>query len=170
MFCVLCGLRVQRYNIFSILQNKTDFFFLKSNRRFHIIVIEASKHMESYTDCVSWEKQMNSTADLIGYVFNTYRVKPEYLWPDYPETFVFRHSDSRKWFVKFRFARNAVNSVAAKALLVVDEVNLALGAAGHRPGLAHEQEPLAGRPAGRKCSSADNQRVARRQLFLDRVD
>ena len=37
-------------------------------------------------------------ADLIDYVERTYGVKPEYLWPDYPETFVFRHGSNRKWF------------------------------------------------------------------------
>ena len=41
---------------------------------------------------------MNSPEELVGYVLDTYRVRPEYLWPEYPETFVFRHTDNRKWF------------------------------------------------------------------------
>lgn len=41
---------------------------------------------------------MKTTAELIQYVDQVYGVKPEYLWPDYPETFVFRHGDNRKWF------------------------------------------------------------------------
>ena len=41
---------------------------------------------------------MKTTAELIQYVDQVYGVKPEYLWTDYPETFVFRHGDNRKWF------------------------------------------------------------------------
>ena len=41
---------------------------------------------------------MKTTTELIEYVFAAYGVQPEYLWPDYPETFVFRHADNRKWF------------------------------------------------------------------------
>lgn len=41
---------------------------------------------------------MKKTTELIKYVSDTYGVQPEYLWPDYPETFVFRHTDNRKWF------------------------------------------------------------------------
>ena len=41
---------------------------------------------------------MKTTAELIEYVLETYGVQPEYLWSDAPQTFVFRHSDSRKWF------------------------------------------------------------------------
>ena len=41
---------------------------------------------------------MKTPKELIEYVFQTYGVKPEYLWPDYPETFIFRHADNRKWF------------------------------------------------------------------------
>ena len=40
---------------------------------------------------------MNLT-ELIDYVNTTYGAAPEYLWPDYPQTFVFRHADNRKWF------------------------------------------------------------------------
>ena len=40
---------------------------------------------------------MNPT-ELIEYVFAAYSVRPEYLWPDYPETFIFRHTANRKWF------------------------------------------------------------------------
>lgn len=36
--------------------------------------------------------------DLIAYVQMAYNASPEYLWPDYPQTFVFRHADNRKWF------------------------------------------------------------------------
>lgn len=41
---------------------------------------------------------MKTPLELIQYVSDTYSVQPEYLWPDYPETFVFRHENSRKWF------------------------------------------------------------------------
>ena len=41
---------------------------------------------------------MKTTAELIKYVNEVYGAEPEYLWPDYPETFVFRHGDNRKWF------------------------------------------------------------------------
>ena len=41
---------------------------------------------------------MKTTAELIKYAEEVYGVHPEYLWPDYPETFVFRHGDNRKWF------------------------------------------------------------------------
>ena len=41
---------------------------------------------------------MKTTTELIQYVDHVYGVKPEYLWPDYPETFVFRHTNNRKWF------------------------------------------------------------------------
>lgn len=37
-------------------------------------------------------------AELIRLVYEAYGVGPEYLWPDYPETFVFRHESNRKWF------------------------------------------------------------------------
>lgn len=37
-------------------------------------------------------------AELIEYVKESYGAAPEYLWPDYPETFVFRNERSRKWF------------------------------------------------------------------------
>ena len=37
-------------------------------------------------------------AELIEYVKETYGAAPEYLWPDYPDTFVFRHASNRKWF------------------------------------------------------------------------
>ena len=35
---------------------------------------------------------------LIEFVKATYGVSPEYLWADYPEAFVFRHRENRKWF------------------------------------------------------------------------
>ena len=41
---------------------------------------------------------MKTPTELIEYVFQTYGVKPEYLWPDDPETFVLRHAGNRKWF------------------------------------------------------------------------
>ena len=37
-------------------------------------------------------------SELIAYVKKTYNASPEYLWPDFPQTFVFRHASSRKWF------------------------------------------------------------------------
>lgn len=36
--------------------------------------------------------------DLIDYVAESYGAQPEYLWKDYPEAFVFRHKENRKWF------------------------------------------------------------------------
>lgn len=36
------------------------------------------------------------TTELIQYVLAVYAVQPEYLWPEYPETFVFRHAENRK--------------------------------------------------------------------------
>ena len=38
------------------------------------------------------------TNELIELVRETYGVEPEYLWPAYPEAFVFRHAENRKWF------------------------------------------------------------------------
>ena len=32
------------------------------------------------------------------YILSRYGAEPEYLWPDYPDTFIFRHEGSRKWF------------------------------------------------------------------------
>ena len=40
---------------------------------------------------------MNPT-ELINYVKTAYGAAPEYLWPDDPQTFIFRHADNRKWF------------------------------------------------------------------------
>lgn len=40
---------------------------------------------------------MNPEA-LIACVQASYGVLPEYLWPDYPETFILRRPDNRKWF------------------------------------------------------------------------
>ena len=37
-------------------------------------------------------------AELIDYVKTVYGASPEYLWPNYPETFIFRHTGKRKWF------------------------------------------------------------------------
>ena len=37
-------------------------------------------------------------SELIHHVKTAYGALPEYLWPDYPQTFVFRHADNRKWF------------------------------------------------------------------------
>ena len=37
-------------------------------------------------------------SDLIDYVKQNYDAVPEYLWPDYPQTFIFRHASNRKWF------------------------------------------------------------------------
>lgn len=41
---------------------------------------------------------MKSTSELITYVSETYGAIPEYLWPDYPQTFIFRHANNQKWF------------------------------------------------------------------------
>lgn len=35
---------------------------------------------------------------LLACVQAAYGVLPEYLWPDYPETFILRRPDNRKWF------------------------------------------------------------------------
>ena len=40
---------------------------------------------------------MNSS-ELINYVKTTYGAAPEYLWPDDPQAFIFRHAENRKWF------------------------------------------------------------------------
>ena len=40
---------------------------------------------------------MNYNA-LIAYVQEAYGVSPEYLWADYPEAFILRRPDNRKWF------------------------------------------------------------------------
>ncbi len=37
-------------------------------------------------------------AELIAHVSARYHAQPEYLWPEYTETFVFRHAENRKWF------------------------------------------------------------------------
>ena len=36
--------------------------------------------------------------ELIAHVRDACGAEPEYLWPDYPDTFVFRHAKNRKWF------------------------------------------------------------------------
>ena len=36
--------------------------------------------------------------ELIEWIRQSYRAEPEYLWPEYPETFVFRHAENRRWF------------------------------------------------------------------------
>ena len=36
--------------------------------------------------------------ELIAHVRDACGAEPEYLWPDYPDTFVFRHAENRKWF------------------------------------------------------------------------
>lgn len=41
---------------------------------------------------------MKSTIELKEYVIGAYGVKPEYLWPEDPKTFIFRHTENRKWF------------------------------------------------------------------------
>ena len=35
---------------------------------------------------------------LVKWVRESYGAEPEYLWPDYPETFIFRRAENRKWF------------------------------------------------------------------------
>lgn len=35
---------------------------------------------------------------LTAWVAEVYGVEPEYLWADYPDAFVFRHAENRKWF------------------------------------------------------------------------
>ena len=36
--------------------------------------------------------------ELIEYVSAVYGAEPEYLWQDYPGTFIIRHKENRKWF------------------------------------------------------------------------
>ena len=38
------------------------------------------------------------TTTLTAFIRETYVVEPEYLWPEYPDTFIFRHTENRKWF------------------------------------------------------------------------
>lgn len=38
------------------------------------------------------------TTTLTAFIRETYGVEPEYLWPEYPDTFIFRHTENRKWF------------------------------------------------------------------------
>ena len=38
------------------------------------------------------------TKELIDLIRETSSAEPEYLWADYPEAFVFRHAENRKWF------------------------------------------------------------------------
>lgn len=35
---------------------------------------------------------------LVQYVQDHYGAEPEYLWEKYPNTFIFRHANNRKWF------------------------------------------------------------------------
>lgn len=35
---------------------------------------------------------------LVQYVQDRYGDEPEYLWEKYPNTFIFRHTNNRKWF------------------------------------------------------------------------
>ena len=36
--------------------------------------------------------------ELLSYALDTYGAEPEYLWRDYPDTFILRHQNNRKWF------------------------------------------------------------------------
>ena len=36
--------------------------------------------------------------ELKRYLADTYGAEAEYLWPDYPDTCIFRHRENRKWF------------------------------------------------------------------------
>ncbi len=36
--------------------------------------------------------------ELKSYVAEVYGAEAEHLWPDYPQTFIFRHRENRKWF------------------------------------------------------------------------
>ena len=38
------------------------------------------------------------TTTLTAFIRETYGAEPEYLWADYPDAFVFRHAENRKWF------------------------------------------------------------------------
>ena len=35
---------------------------------------------------------------LCAWIREAYGAEPEHLWPDYPDTFIFRHAKNRKWF------------------------------------------------------------------------
>ena len=52
---------------------------------------------------------MNPT-ELINYVKTAYGAAPEYLWPDDPQTFIFRHADNRKWFGAFKIPMLAADA------------------------------------------------------------
>ena len=36
--------------------------------------------------------------EIKDFILSRYGAEPEYLWPDYPDTFIFRHDSNRKWF------------------------------------------------------------------------
>ena len=36
--------------------------------------------------------------ELLQYALDTYGAEPEYLWRKYPDSFVLRHANNRKWF------------------------------------------------------------------------
>ena len=36
--------------------------------------------------------------ELLRYALDTYGTEPEYLWQKYPNSFVLRHANNRKWF------------------------------------------------------------------------
>ena len=69
-----------------------------------------------------------------------YGVLPEYLWLDSPESAVFRHPASRKWFgIAMRVARRRLG-LAGDA--PADVLNVAAQRAGLFTGLPHEQKHM----------------------------
>ena len=114
------------------------------------------------------------TTTLTAFIRETYNVEPEYLWADYPEAFVFRHAENRKWFGVVMETERARLGLAGSGKVRLLDVKtgpllggLLSGSARHRPGLAHEQDPLAGRPAGRLRPGADRPGAGGPELFPD---
>ena len=46
---------------------------------------------------IVWGEPMDLPA-LTAWIKARYGAEPEYLWADYPDAFVFRHAENRKWF------------------------------------------------------------------------
>ena len=63
---------------------------------------------------------MNYT-ELINYVKQSYDASPEYLWQDYPQTFIFRHAGNRKWFgVVMDVERSKIGLSGAGKVFLID--------------------------------------------------
>ena len=40
----------------------------------------------------------NQKTRITNFIINEYNRKPEYLWEKFPNHFIFRHQDNKKWF------------------------------------------------------------------------